>query len=194
MLMMAIDLNLSDREKFEALYLTYRNMVYRYAYNILKANDLAEDAVQETFLRILKNLHKISDVNCSKTRNFLVTCVKRVAITIYNERSKAETKDLDDYSEILPADVQDGVWETVSQKLSQEQLVAVLRQLPEDYQALIVYKYAYGWSYKDISSLLNISEKNVSVKLHRAKSRLTKLILESEEEKSNEQIAGAGVP
>lgn len=190
---MMIDLDPSDKEKFDTLYYTYRNMVYRYAYNILKANDLAEDAVQETFLRILKNLHKISDIECSKTKNFLVTCVKRVSITIYNERHKTETEDWDEYSEILPTNEQDSVWETVSRQISQEQLVHLLKQLPEAYQILVVYKYAYGWSYKDIASLLNISEKNVSVKLYRAKSRLIKLIQESKEG-LNEQTTGKSRP
>ena len=42
---------------------------------------LAEDAVQKAFMKVLDNLHKIEEPDCNKTRAFLVIITRNVAIT-----------------------------------------------------------------------------------------------------------------
>ena len=42
-----------DKNKFEQLYLTYRQDMYKIAYSILKNNADAEDAVHQAFLQFL---------------------------------------------------------------------------------------------------------------------------------------------
>lgn len=41
-----------ERLKFESLYLNYRNLLFKCAFNILKRKNLAEDATSEAFIRI----------------------------------------------------------------------------------------------------------------------------------------------
>ena len=50
---------LKKQTKVEKLYYTYRNFMYDEAYAILNDQSLAEDAVSEAFVRIIKNLDKI---------------------------------------------------------------------------------------------------------------------------------------
>ena len=71
-------------EKIEQLYSLYRNVMFYTAERILRDHHLAEDAVQKAFLKVLDNLHKISEIDCNKTRAFLVIIVRNVAITMYN--------------------------------------------------------------------------------------------------------------
>ena len=45
-----------NQSKFEKIYLTYRNLMYRAAYSILKNEADAEDAVHNAFVKIAENI------------------------------------------------------------------------------------------------------------------------------------------
>lgn len=59
------------------------------ANQILKDNFLAEDAVHDSFVKFMENLDKIQDVNCHKTKRFVVIIVRNHAINTYNNRKKS---------------------------------------------------------------------------------------------------------
>ena len=80
--------NFSDRFKIERLYMCYRNLMYKEALEIVQNPHSAEDAVSESFVRIIKNLHKIDEQNRPKTRSFLVIICRKVAK--YAARAAAE--------------------------------------------------------------------------------------------------------
>ena len=61
-----------EKAKFEKLYYSHRRTMLHIAMQILKDHQLAEDAVQEAFLRLVKNFSKIGQVNCPRTRLFTV--------------------------------------------------------------------------------------------------------------------------
>ena len=48
-----------EKQKFIVFYEQYRKLMFYIAKEILKEDQLSEDAVQEAFLRIAKNFHKI---------------------------------------------------------------------------------------------------------------------------------------
>lgn len=65
--MVALYLSLIDKQeeknRFEELYYRYRNLMYYIAYQVLHQDRDSEDAVQEAFFRIAKNMDKVKD-NC----------------------------------------------------------------------------------------------------------------------------------
>ena len=67
-----------ERAKFETLYYAHRRTMLHIAMQILKDYQLAEDAVQEAFLRLVKNFSKIGQVNCPRTRLFTVIIASEV--------------------------------------------------------------------------------------------------------------------
>ena len=71
--------NFHDRLKTERLYLSYRKLMYKEAFEIVQNRHCAEDAVSESFVRIIDNLHKIDEQDCLKTRSFLVIICRNVA-------------------------------------------------------------------------------------------------------------------
>lgn len=78
--MIALYLSLVDenqKDKFEKVYYKYKDLMFYIAYEVLRNERDAEDAVQEGFLRIAKNISKILDVNSSKSKNFVVLITKR---------------------------------------------------------------------------------------------------------------------
>lgn len=60
-----------NKTKTERLYHTYRNVMYVAAYEVLEDNTLAQDAIHESFERIIKNLHKIDEDDTARTCSFL---------------------------------------------------------------------------------------------------------------------------
>ena len=50
-----------DKKKFVQFYEAYRGLMHYTANRILQDDFAAEDAVQEAFLRIAKNFHKVGD-------------------------------------------------------------------------------------------------------------------------------------
>ncbi|MFQ8837836.1 MAG: sigma factor [Oscillospiraceae bacterium] len=66
-----------DRSKFEQLYEQYKQLMFYTAFQILKRPQDAEDAVHLAFLSIAENISRISDLDCPKTRAYIVTIVER---------------------------------------------------------------------------------------------------------------------
>jgi len=59
-LFMALD-NENDRNKIEQIFLKYRGLMHYIARSILTDSSLADDAVSESFLKIMKNMDKIGE-------------------------------------------------------------------------------------------------------------------------------------
>lgn len=69
----------SEQEKFKQLYETYHRLMHWEALRVLQDRQLAEDAVQESFLRMIKNFHKIGEISCPQTKRFVVIIVRNAA-------------------------------------------------------------------------------------------------------------------
>lgn len=162
----------SDRDKFEYLYERYKRLLLHKAYDILKDYSLSEDAVSEAYIRIYKNLHKIDDPAANKCIAFLVTITKNVALTMLAREKGALS---DEYDESQPDDF--NLEENVISALSSEEIYTVMNRLSEELRSVFLLKYAYGYSHKEIGRLLDISENNVTVRLHRAKKKLHELLV-----------------
>ena len=74
------------RSKLEKIYNTYLRDMYITAYSILKDHHESQDIVQEAIIRVSKNLYKISDIKCKKTRAYLVIIVRNLSYNAYNKR------------------------------------------------------------------------------------------------------------
>ena len=80
----------AEREKIEILYTTYKTWMWYLANSVLRDPQLAEDAVQEAFIALMRHLHKIEDPFEASTKSFLATIVKNKAIDILRKRQKTE--------------------------------------------------------------------------------------------------------
>ena len=104
--------NPSDKETFSEIYNHYRDMMHQKAMSILHNRALAEEAVQESFLKIAKNISKISSPVCSKTAAFIVIIVRNTSYDILrrekpdknvllDEEISAENIEMPDINEVL---------------------------------------------------------------------------------------------
>jgi len=163
-----------DKDKFEYLYEKYKRLLWHKAYDILKDSALAEDAVSESFIRVYRNLGKVQDVDSSKTIAFLVTIVKNIAIYLYNREKRAAVADM---TEFETADVFDLETYVVNKDMA-TQVMGLLDKLSEELRSVFLLKYAHDLSHKEIGKILGITENNVTVRLHRAKTKIIRLMRE----------------
>jgi len=163
----------SDQEKFEYLYQKYKNLLLHKAYDILRDYALAEDAVSEAYIRIYKNLHKIDDPAANRSMAFAVTIVKNVSLTMLSKEKKLP---VEEYDETRPDSFD--LEESVLSAISTQQIYEIMDQLGEELRSVFVLRYAYDYSLKEVGTLLNISENNAAVRLHRAKKKLAQIVAE----------------
>ena len=164
-----------DRVKFEALFEKYKRLLLYKAYGILHDYSLAEDAVSEAYIRIYKNLNKIDDVNSPRAISFLVTIVKNTSLTILEKQKRYGVPEDDIETEQSADNMEEAV---LSDAVTQDML-KIVDELKEELRAPFLLKYAHNLSHKEIALILQISENNVTVRIHRAKSKLAKLFREA---------------
>ncbi len=71
MLLLLIDSE-EDQRKFEELYHRYKQLMFHVSRDYFHTESAVEDAVQEAFIRIIKNFSKIGEINCPQTKHFIV--------------------------------------------------------------------------------------------------------------------------
>lgn len=169
--------NPDDRLRAERLYEQYRYLLYSKAYKILQDKHLAEDAVQQSFIKIINNLHKINENNCPRTRNFLVIICVNVAKSIYNKSSYLNKQD---YAiEDIDADMVDNgnsPLDILVDKDSVKQITGAIEALSPIYRDVLLLKRAYGYSLKEIAELLEIPEETAKKRLARARKILSRVL------------------
>lgn len=156
--------NPKDKIKFELIYSKYSGFMLQIANEILKNKQDAEDAVHNAFLSIAKNISKISDLDCPKTRGFLVIITERKSIDVLRDRKKHIGEELaeDKIGGMLPDSYE-------------HDLSWCIGQLPPRYRELILLKYSQGYSTREVSEILGISFDAASKLDQRAKKRLEEL-------------------
>lgn len=169
----------SDSEKIKFLYEKYKKIMYISAKNILKDSGLAEDAVHQTILRIMNNLHKIDIEDDMKTKNFLVIICKNVAIDMYNKNAKI--KENITYLD-FDCDKQDNFDTLKTPKLEPcdllitkenvNAIVKAIENLPAIYRDVIILERFYGYSLKEIGELLKVPYGTVKKRSERAREKL----------------------
>ena len=165
-----------EKSKFEYIYGKYKKLLLYKAAAILNDYALAEDAVSEAFLRVYKNLHKIDDPDSGKTASFLIVIVKNTAINILNKYKNAPVSDSDIYENELQSGF--NVEEHVISETVTENMLRVVDKLKDELKECFLLMYAHNLSYKEIAGILNISESNVTVRIHRAKKKIIELLKE----------------
>lgn len=173
MLMMFLDMvdTPEEKETFKKIYYTYRKLMRYCAYEILQDDGLAEEAVQEAFLKLTKYLKKIKDVKCHKTRHFIVIVVESAAKDIYRreKRNAHISLDFDEEQYMFPP----------KEKIEDlTQVEKAILELPATYREIFRMKYVWGYENKEIAKILGLKESALRQRLVRGKVLLKEILEE----------------
>lgn len=155
-----------NQEAFTQLVETYQRPVYNLCYRMLGDPDEAEDASQETFLRVYRNIkHYDADRPFS---TWLLSIAAHLCIDQLRKRRMVVIS-IDTTPYLEPADGSPGPETEFFFKEDQRRVQALLKTLnPHDRAAVIMY-YWYDLSYDEIAKSLSLTPSAVKSRLHRAR-------------------------
>lgn len=156
------------KERYETLVDALYQDVYRYAYWLCKNKALAEDLVQETFLRAWRSLDSLQNDKAAKA--WLFTILRRENARLY-ERYRPDIVDIEDQS------IADSDHNEPDQRLDRRMLHEAIATLEEDYREPLLLQVIGGFSGKEIAEILNLNNNTVMTRLFRARGKLKQIFL-----------------
>lgn len=169
-----------DEKAIAATSEKYGSYCLAIARNILGNQEDAEECVSDTYL---STWNSIPTNRPTMLSTYLGKIVRNLSFNLY-KKNRAEKRGsgqmavvLDELSELLedPSSTEEA-WDC---QLLTEAINAFLSGIPADKRKIFVCRYWYADSVKDIAKRFGMSESNVSVTLHRLRSKLHNYLLES---------------
>jgi RNA polymerase sigma-70 factor (ECF subfamily) len=158
-----------DTEAFGQLYDRYVDVVHRYAYARLGDRTLAEDVTSETFLRALRRIGTVSYRGRDVGAWFVTIARNLVLDHVKSGRNRYEVVSGEP---LEPAVGIEGPEPAVLRRLSAEELLRCVRQLPPDQQECVVLRFLQGLSVAETAAVMARNVGAVKALQHRALRRL----------------------
>jgi len=167
--------------EFWEIYDQYHSKVRKFILTLVKDEWVADDIIQETFLRIQQNMESLRDP--SK----LSPWVFRIAYNLCQDHfrqskisRKKERIDQEEMEDLKEAFIQKEL--DVQKELEQRQMGECVQDqinlLPESLRTVLVLFDITEFSHQEIADILGITVKNVKVRLHRARKKLKNILEE----------------
>jgi RNA polymerase sigma-70 factor (ECF subfamily) len=146
----------------------HSNGVYRFIVKNIRNTQDAEDIVQSAFEKLWVNRERVTPL---KAKSYLYTVAYHQMIDVIRKENKKPTTN--EFMEV------DQVSHQTSSELKQN-LLSAINQLNPTQKSLVLLKDYEGYSYQEIGEIMNLSESQVKVYLHRARLFLKTQLLELE--------------
>ena len=160
----------TKEQSFESMVNAYSKDLYRYGYWLSKDSAIAEDLVQETFLRAWRAIDSLNDAKAAKS--WLFTILRRENARRFEKKSaQAELTSLDDEMVELFATVDDDFADIDSMAVR-----AALRQIPASYAEPLVLQVIGGYSCDEIAAIIETKPGAVMTRVFRARQKLRKIL------------------
>jgi len=153
----------ASQAQFDALVRATSGDLYRFAYWLCRQETLAQDLVQETYLRAWRAMHELRDTAAAKP--WLMTILRREHARLF-ERKALPTDNLDD----VVIDDRDG--RTPEETGDEALLRAAMQRLEPKYREPLLLQVLGGFSCDEIARELDLSPAAVMTQLFRARQKL----------------------
>lgn len=159
---------------FEELFYLYRDDVYRFAYLVVRDAALAQDVVQEAFLKVFRSVERFQFR--SSFKSWLYRVVVNEAITLLRRRKiKEELDPAPGRNLAAGSDQRAGRWQPEEAALESEErrlLRWAIGQLDPIHRSVVVLKYFHDFSDTEIGAAVGCPSGTVKSRLHRARELL----------------------
>jgi RNA polymerase sigma-70 factor (ECF subfamily) len=160
------DVNPKQRQ-YEAMVRALSADLYRFAFWLSRSETVAQDLVQETFLRAWKNLDALRDAESAKP--WLITILRREHARLY-ERKRFDTVELDDTV------AEDAAFASPERSGDAAQVRDAMLKLPEKYREPLAMQVLGGMSCEEIAEATQQQPGAVMTQLFRARQRLKAML------------------
>jgi RNA polymerase sigma-70 factor, ECF subfamily len=164
----------AEDDAIAALVDQYASALYRVAYSVLRDAADAEDAVQETFLRVLRHRDTLGEV-----RDHRVWLIRIVWNIVLDRKRRAKTRpETDDVAELVRVLPSTGLSAEEAAAAAQHHahVLACVEKLPVKERQVLMLSAFDELSSVEIASVLDITESSVRSRLFRARNLMAELL------------------
>ena len=167
-----------DQDSLAILVKRYRTPLYNFVYRFVGDRETAEDIVQETFLRCLKHSHQYPAIEQVST--WLYTIAGNLAKTELRRRKRWHWVPIgpneDDERTFFyePVDKEQLPGEQTDTKRVHDSVVKAIHNLPDEFREAVLLRDLNGFSYEEISKIINCPVGTVKSRVNRGRIRLQK--------------------
>jgi RNA polymerase sigma-70 factor (ECF subfamily) len=177
-----------DRVRFEEEALGLSDQVYRVARHLANSREEADDLVQETYARAFRSWRSYTPG--TNLRAWLLRILTNLNIDRGRRNQRApqmqplEANDYYLYDKLAESDGQTDE-DRVVERLSQDDIVGALSEVPHDFRDVIVLVDIGDFSYQDAAQILGIPIGTVMSRLHRGRRILKRELADSVSEEAS---------
>ncbi len=164
-----------DREAFATLYDNYCNALYGVVFRIVNDEPLAQDILQEVFVKIWKNM-EFYDATKGRLFTWLINITRNTAIDKYRSqefRQQAKNQKLDDSVN------QVNMVSSVNTKVDHIGLKEQISQLKPEYIQMVDLLYFQGYTHEEVAKEFNIPLGTVKTRIRAAIMQLREKLMVS---------------
>ncbi|HZB87531.1 MAG TPA: sigma-70 family RNA polymerase sigma factor [Terracidiphilus sp.] len=169
-----------EKQLFHTLIRPCERSIYLMLYSLLRNEAEAEDAAQETVIKVYRNLHLFR--GDAQFRTWVLSIARNEGLGRLRKLAARREDSLDAETDEQTGDYTPAIlmsWREVpSEALEQKELGALLRKavegLPEIYRNIVVLRDIEEMDIRETAAALGITEGAVKVRLHRARALLQK--------------------
>ena len=151
----------------EKCYELYEQKMYRVALSVLHDETLAEDAVQDAFLQLIRHKVFFKDAGSDDCKRYIITVIRNASINIYNKRN-SENKILS-FSDDLESICDNRIIEEDKTEDRETYCTPLMSSLPKKYSDVVYCLVVKDYTVAETAGLLNITEANVRKRYERAR-------------------------
>ncbi|MGL4106948.1 RNA polymerase sigma factor [Clostridium sp. LP20] len=151
------------QDEIETIYYTYSDDVYHYLLSMSRNPDIAEDILQNTFMKVMNGIATFKGNSSLKTWIFTIA---RHEYFHYLKKSKS-TVPLDEGLQI-----KDNIYDNYENKEKVEEILNYIDKLEEPYRSLMVLRLVNDITFREIAIILNKTESWARVTFMRYKCKL----------------------
>lgn len=153
----------------------YRNPLYHFVYRYVKHREVAEDIVQETFLRCLRHRHKYPAIE--KVSTWLFTIAVNLAKTELRRRKRWQWTPIlvgDDEGEsgYEPSDSRPLPDQQTDTRMAYQTIVEAIERLPDEFRQSVLLRDLNGLTYHQIAGITDAPLGTVKSRVNRGRIRL----------------------
>ncbi|GBD89145.1 ECF RNA polymerase sigma-E factor [bacterium BMS3Abin03] len=169
--------------EFTIIFNKHKKKIYNYALRMVSDKMIAEDIVQNVFIKLYENLGKIRN---RKSISFWLFKTARNEIYSYFRNRKRKSDFRAANIDEIEIHSQENIESDFQLKEMKELLLKKLDEFPEEQKEIFIMREYGGLSYKEISSILEINIDLVKSRLFKTRKKLMNIF----QQKLNSEVQG----